>query len=111
MSLEDRISYLENIHRNFQIVGGSNVTVEGSLRQGYAICSTCPQQEEPAVPQPAPPSPPPPATGACCIGTDCSITTEADCIASGGTYQGDNTTCVPNPCGECCPPAPTFVSG
>jgi hypothetical protein len=37
-------------------------------------------------------------TGACCIGEDCSITTEADCIAAGGTYQGDNTDCDPNPC-------------
>lgn len=53
---------------------------------------------------------PPTPTGACCIVTSCSITTQAVCVASGGTYQGDNTTCSPtNPCnavitpqGACC---------
>ncbi len=57
-------------------------------------------------------------TGACCIGTDCSITTEAACIEAGGTYQGDGTVCVPNPCdfSECTdlPPAgpgpPTHIT-
>ncbi len=43
------------------------------------------------------------ATGACCIGTSCSITTQAACT---GTWQGANTTCSPNPCapptGACC---------
>lgn len=38
------------------------------------------------------------ATGACCVGSHCYITSEADCIAAGGAYQGDNTLCVPNPC-------------
>ncbi len=41
-------------------------------------------------------------TGACCVGTDCSITTEAACTEAGGTYQGDGTPCDPNPCsGDC----------
>ncbi len=46
----------------------------------------------------------PPATGACCIGTDCSIQTQEDCESGGGTYQGDDTTCDPNPCisASCC---------
>lgn len=46
------------------------------------------------------------ATGACCVGTDCSITTEAACVEAGGTYQGDDTVCDPNPCITlpcCCP--------
>ncbi len=38
-------------------------------------------------------------TGACCVDTDCSIQTESDCTDMGGTYQGDDTTCDPNPCG------------
>jgi hypothetical protein len=38
------------------------------------------------------------ATGACCIGGECSITTEALCLEAGGTYQGDGTPCDPNPC-------------
>ncbi|MCC7144014.1 MAG: hypothetical protein IT349_18110 [Candidatus Eisenbacteria bacterium] len=43
------------------------------------------------------PCPPPPATGACCIGTDCTITTAEGC---NGEYQGNDTNCDPNPCEE-----------
>ncbi len=45
------------------------------------------------------------ALGACCVGTACSITTEAGC---NGTYLGDNVSCDGNPCdpgdpaGRCC---------
>lgn len=41
----------------------------------------------------------PPAEGACCAadGT-CTVDTEANCNAGGGTYQGDGTDCEPNPC-------------
>jgi len=56
-------------------------------------------------------------TGACCVGTTCSTGTEADCLASGGAYQGNNSTCDSDPCsgggcpageiedcnGNCCP--------
>jgi len=31
--------------------------------------------------------------GACCVGTDCSILSQAACTAAGGRYIGDNTTC------------------
>lgn len=38
--------------------------------------------------------------GACCVGTTCYPNqTAAECSALSGVYQGDNTTCVPNPCG------------
>lgn len=52
---------------------------------------------------PAAPTP----TGACCIGTGCSIRTQAQCAASSGTYLGDNSNCDGNPCnatpqGRCC---------
>lgn len=53
--------------------------------------------------------PPSPATGACCVGVDCTIETEADCTGMGGVYQGDGTDCDPNPCGTC-PCQPTHVS-
>ncbi len=55
-------------------------------------------------------APKPPVVGACCApdGT-CSVTTKAACEASvvdtiPGSYQGDGTSCTPNPCGEgaCC---------
>ncbi len=32
-------------------------------------------------------------SGACCIGSGCSVTTEPNCIAAGGTYQGDYSDC------------------
>ena len=43
-------------------------------------------------------------TGVCCVvGVSCFLATEADCIASGGDYLGDDTTCDPDPCtGACC---------
>jgi len=36
--------------------------------------------------------------GACCVGADCSIATEADCVAAGGFYWGDGTNCTPTSC-------------
>lgn len=44
--------------------------------------------------------PPPVGTvGACCFdGGLCFTLTEDGCNAAGGTYQGDNTDCDPNPC-------------
>ncbi len=47
------------------------------------------------------------ATGACCLGNgSCSVVTQTNCTAQGGTYQGDGTSCTPNPCpqptGACC---------
>ena len=38
------------------------------------------------------------AEGACCIGSGCSVTTEPNCIAAGGTYQGDYSDCNGDPC-------------
>lgn len=49
----------------------------------------------------------PPATGACCNASTggCSVLSQSQCS---GAYQGDNTTCSPNPCpqpsGACCLP-------
>ncbi len=45
--------------------------------------------------------------GACCSGEDCSQRTQIECETIGGTYFGDNISCVPNPCeedvfGTCC---------
>jgi hypothetical protein len=47
--------------------------------------------------------------GACCLlDGSCTFETNADCSAAGGMYQGDGTTCDPNPCpppeGACCFP-------
>jgi hypothetical protein len=39
-------------------------------------------------------------TGACCFPSDgsCSLVPSSTCIGLGGTYRGDGTVCVPNPC-------------
>ncbi len=42
--------------------------------------------------------------GACCDDVTCTELIEADCITTGGIWQGAFTTCTPNPClpGACC---------
>ncbi|HSP56333.1 MAG TPA: DNRLRE domain-containing protein, partial [Dehalococcoidia bacterium] len=46
------------------------------------------------------------ASGGCCQGITCSVQTSANCLAAGGVYQGNGTSCSPNPCfvatGACC---------
>lgn len=48
----------------------------------------------------------PPPGGACCFPTGtCGVTTQVFCEENGGTYQGDDTVCDPNPCpAACCHP-------
>jgi len=48
-------------------------------------------------------------TGACCVGSTCTVGYEADCTAAGGVYVGDNTDCSASPCasGACCIYEPT----
>ena len=43
-------------------------------------------------------------TGACCLGSVCTQNYGPQCVAAGGTYLGDLSTCSPNPCltGACC---------
>jgi spore coat protein A len=50
---------------------------------------------------------PPGVTGACCVGDgSCVVVTAGDCAGQSGAYQGDSTTCTPDPCaqptGACC---------
>jgi hypothetical protein len=50
-----------------------------------------------------------PISGACCsVNNTCALSTSAACV---GTYQGDGSTCSPNPCsaptGACCLPSGT----
>ncbi len=73
-----------------QKVQGDNVSVQEF--QGYGtLINTGSNRGRPG-----------PNEGACCDGTDCTISTEADCT---GTFQGVGTVCDPNPCGgggACC---------
>lgn len=101
--LTERISKIEQGLKTFTMIGSGGAQVEGSFETGY--CITCPEivgastTTGGVIPPPITPS------GACCIGNDCTIRTEENCLSEGGTYQGDNTTCSPNPCGTtgaCC---------
>lgn len=50
---------------------------------------------------PCPTTPTP--TGACCSPIcECTVLTADECMAQGNSYQGDGTSCIPNPCS--CPP-------
>lgn len=52
-------------------------------------------------------SPPtsPTDTGACCVGTSCSIMTQQACIAAGGVFLGKDSVCTPGIC-DSTPPRP-----
>jgi len=42
-------------------------------------------------------------TGACCIGSGCFSSSEADCFAADGTFMGNYIECADIPCPEPCP--------
>ncbi|MCZ6683070.1 MAG: hypothetical protein O7B26_07790 [Planctomycetota bacterium] len=44
----------------------------------------------------------PDPTGACCLVGSCVVTTETECIASAGTYSGDDTDCAGAGCLALC---------
>lgn len=71
-------------------VGDFGLTEGGGLTQLQITCSN--------------------VTGACCQ-TDgsCAELTDAGCATAGGTYQGDGSTCTPNPCPQ--PPANDDCAG
>lgn len=49
-----------------------------------------------------------PGVGPCCINGNCVVTTQSDCSAAGGIYQGDGSSCsgisCPQPTQACCFP-------
>jgi hypothetical protein len=68
------------------------------LASDAAKCSGRYLADTPCTPNPC-------KVGACCDATfGCSRVTEAECLALGRTYKGDDTLCSPNPCriGACC---------
>src|SRR5215469_701264 len=79
-----------------QKVGGKNIQVREMQNDGSIISIGSSNPGRSGTPVGTP-------TGACCstdgFGT-CSILTAAACAASHGAYQGNNSTCSPNPC-EC----------
>jgi hypothetical protein len=58
--------------------------------------------------------PQPPTPGACCFdsGNTCQLVSQAECMNLGGHFQGEGTTCDPNPCPTtwaCCIGADCYV--
>src|SRR5438552_16516164 len=104
MNDQDRLDWLTQMFDNFRITTQDGITAWGSMHTGYAIDTSGLTGAIGATGGVLPPPPPPILTGACCIGTDCSIETESDCINMGGTYAGDETTCDDVDCtrGACC---------
>ncbi len=98
MDLEDniettrRVRRLEERFKRLNILGGSGVQVEGDVTKGYAVDTS--QLGAEAIVEIIGGI----LIGACCIGEACSLTTESDCIASGGAFLGAGTVCSPNPC-------------
>lgn len=84
--IEERISRMERQFKAFTI-RGSGIDVHGSMRHGFIIGGAGGSGEGGGGGSPTP------ATGACCVGTDCSVTTEADCATMSGVYQGDDIPC------------------
>lgn len=44
VTLEERVTHLEQLHNEFTIRGSDGTTVEGSFRTGFAVNHTCPKQ-------------------------------------------------------------------
>jgi len=48
------------------------------------------------------------STGACCFADgSCTVLTQPDCAQQGGVWQGEDTSCTPNPCPDCLLPCVT----
>lgn len=100
---EDTTKVLEELRGivNSFVIRGSGVA--GNLRNGYTVNPGSGQISSGSRGTPIPIT-----SGACCpIAGDCFVSTQSICESGGGTYQGDNTTCDPNPCptvdtGACC---------
>lgn len=75
------------------------VTQSCAAAQGstnFEVLAVCPTDDSELCPK---------LVGACCNGTSCSLKCETECVAGGGTYEGDGTDCDPNThvCkGACC---------
>ena len=102
MTFEERMSKLENIFKNFRMVGQDGITTHGSLYTGYAIQTRLADAGSTAgFPTPIP-GPPVDVEGACCtVAGDCSQMSEDDCIAAGGIWTDIGTPCDPDPCPSC----------
>lgn len=84
--------------RPYPVIEASETTLD-TTRFGMQFGPKPLSEAEPGSEAPPPEEP----TGACCVDEFCSITTEAHCAELEGVYQGDGTSCSPDPCACVCP--------
>jgi len=101
--------WLDNPSQNFGwIVIGDETQIETAKRFATVENTNNGGQDRPSLVVNFTPST---IVGACCQGETCTLETPADCTTLGGVYNGDGTTCAPNPCidpiGACCADAGT----
>lgn len=87
-SVRKQLLSLRDDVKSVQKTAGKNIDIDVHPGKGTVLHAIRKREEE---------SPPIP-TGACCVEEDCSITTEAECEAMEGVYQGDDVPCDPDPC-------------
>ncbi len=86
-----QIRQLEERLDNLRIEVSDDLTIRGNAWQGYALnVPECPGD----------------VLGACCVGSECHVVTEQQCLAIGGTFSLG--TCSPNPCAPTGCPSVTF---
>lgn len=95
-----QLEQLEERMKRFRIESSANspdIVIEGDAYKGYAVNIPGCEGGTTSI-----------GTGACCLpdGT-CEVVNQGQCLIDGGTYQGNDTTCDPNPCpstetGACC---------
>lgn len=97
-----RVAALQRQFDQISLTGGRDVIVAGEPRRGFKI-DIAPDEEEAAKGQI------PTGGGACCLTDElfnlfCEIrSNETLCTDDSGVWQGDGTTCDPDPCaGICC---------
>lgn len=96
---EETIKVLEELRGivNSFVIRGSGVA--GNLRNGYTVNPGSGQISSGSGGGGVTPA----NSGACCpVSGDCFIATQNICETGDGTYQGDDTTCDPDPCPASC---------
>lgn len=89
----------DGINANYAAKCGDNYVAESCNEAGginFWSGVSCPADDAQLCPK---------RVGACCNGVTCNLKCETECLAGGGTYEGDGTNCDPNThvCkGACC---------
>jgi len=84
------------VNQGWALVGGEGVATRSAKRYNSRTNTTSPPRLVVTYTPPAGQ-----ATGACCLPDEsCTVVDSFACAAQGGAYQGDDTDCSPDPCGN-----------